>query len=56
MADKQEDKNRNASWEKYQADLEEVRKRVATMSQEERKKYESDRRHLQEKWDKTAYY
>ena len=56
MAKKQEDNSDKPGWEQYQADLKATRERVAQMSKEEQEEYKRQRRHLLNKWNKTAYY
>jgi hypothetical protein len=53
---KTEKTNKKPAFEKYEADLKAERDRVAQLPKSEQKEYERQRRHLQEKWDKTAYY
>ena len=48
--------NKNNLFDEWEEAKQKAREEFDKLSPEEQKKYKEARRHLQNKWDKTAYY
>lgn len=55
MANKKENKKKDL-FDEWEEAKKKAREEFEKLSPEEQKRYKEHRRHLQEKWDKTAYY